>query len=458
MLECRSLSEMASLVRRGEVSPVELVDGHLTRIEQVNPLFNAFSQIFAEQARAEARHLAGQPPMGPLHGVPVTIKDSFDIQGVRVTAGSRIVGHIAAEDATAVAKLRKAGAILLGQTNVPELLSSYETDNLTTGRTVNPWNAERTPGGSSGGEAAAIASCCSPGGLGGDGGGSIRIPAHFCGIVGFKPTHRRIAIGGCYPPSQLPGGLVECPGPMARTVADVRLLFEVMQGEDDRDSLSLPPSADALQGVPKAGVWRQFYKVPVHPAIAAAVDRAASVLNQCGVPVEEVTLQGLERAPNVWAFFFGELRGLQLRDLLAGREAEAHWTVTETLRAEAPPADARAIAAQFAERERLRHLVLRQMRDHRVLLMPPCAIPAFPHRERRHDLGNGQTVSQFPAMAQATLWNLFGFPALVLPFGMTDDGLPVGVQLVGRPFEDELLLEIGERMEEARGPFTALPH
>lgn len=458
MLERFSLSEMAAQVRRGDVSPVDLVEAHLARIDQINPHQNAFFRIFREEARAEARRLAALPALGPLHGVPITLKNSFEIRGTPVTAGSALLERISPRDAAAVARLRNAGAIFLGQTNVPELLSSYETDNAVQGRTVNPWDANRTPGGSSGGEATAIASFCSAGGLGGDGGGSIRIPAHFCGIAGFKPTHRRIGAGGSFPAALPPAGLMEAPGPMARTVADVRLLFEVMQGEDDRDSLSLPQSADMQQGVPRIGVWRQFYKVPVHPAIAAAVDRAAEALRDCGFAAEDLALQGLERAPNTWAFFFSELRSVALRDLLAGRESEAHWTLTETLRPEGPGTDARAIAAQFAERERLRTLVLEQMAEHRVLLMPPCSIPAFAHRERRYDLGNGQTVSQFPAMALATIWNLLGFPALVVPFGMTSDGLPVGVQLVGRPFEDELLLEVGERLEEVRGPFTALPH
>jgi Asp-tRNA(Asn)/Glu-tRNA(Gln) amidotransferase A subunit family amidase len=457
MLERLSLSEMAALVRRGEVSPVDLVNDHLARIDQVNPHQNAFFRIFREEARADALRLAALPPMGPLYGVPITLKNSFEIRGIPVTAGSRLVQRTSDKDATAVARLRNAGAIFLGQTNVPDLLSSYETDNDVCGRTLNPWDDARTPGGSSGGEAAAIASFCSAGGLGGDGGGSIRIPAHFCGIAGFKPTHRRIGAGGGFPPSLPPAGLMETPGPMARSVADLRLLFHVMQGEDDRDSLSVPLSADMVQGVPKVGIWRRFYKVPVHPSIEAAVERAAQALRQCGFEAEDVEIQGLERAPNVWAFFFGELRSVVLRDLLAGRESEAHWTLTETLRPDGPVADARTIAAQFAERERLRTLVLEQMAGRRVLLMPPCSIPAFRHGERRYDLGGGLTVSQFPAMALATIWNLFGFPALVIPFGRTEDGMPVGVQLVGRPFEDELLLEIGERLEEARGPFTALP-
>jgi Asp-tRNA(Asn)/Glu-tRNA(Gln) amidotransferase A subunit family amidase len=446
---------MAARVRSRDISPRELVKVHLERIESINPRINAFTVVMAEQAMAQARACETYLTEGPLHGVPVTIKDSFDVRGLPTLSGSKFrLGHIADRDANAVARLREAGAIVLGKTNVPELLSSYETDNFVTGRTVNPWDAARTPGGSSGGEAAAIAAQCSPGGVGSDGGGSIRIPAHFCGIAGFKPTHRRIGGGGQFPPSLLPSGLMAAPGPMARTVADVRLLFQVLQGVDERDSLSM--AGFASESVrPRIGVMRQFYQVPVDSAISEAVERAARTLEKGGYDVEEFTPKGLERAPNVWAFFFGELGSYHTRDFLAGRESEAHWTITENLR-ETPPADARQVVEQFAERERLRALALEQMQRYPILITPPASIPAFPHRERRFAV-SGQSIGLFAGMALSTIWNLFGFPALVLPFGKTADGLPVGVQLVGRPFLDETVLAVGERLEEERGLFPAAP-
>lgn len=444
---------MAARVRNRDISPLELVKAHLDRIERVNPAINAFTAVMAEQAVARAR-ACEKSPLLPLHGVPVTVKDSFDVRGFPTLSGSRFrLGHIADRDANAVSRLSAAGAIILGKTNVPELLSSYETDNFVTGPTLNPWNPARTPGGSSGGEAAAIAARCSPGGLASDGGGSIRIPAHFCGIAGFKPTHRIIGGGGQFPPSLPPSGLMSAPGPMARTVADVRLLFKALQGLDDRDSLSVPGSAAPSH--PRVGLLRRFYQTPVDPAISGALDRAARGLEQCGCEVEEFSLEGLERAPNLWAFFFGELGSYGARDFLAGRESEAHWTATENLR-DTPPLDARKVVEQFSERERLRALALDQMRRCPVLLMPPASIPAFPHRERRFSIGE-QSIGLFAAMALSTIWNLLGFPSLVLPFGTTPDGLPVGVQLVGRPFEDETVLRLGERLEEERGPFPAPP-
>jgi len=442
VIETWTLREMAARVRSGDVTPRELLDAHRRRIEEVNPRINAFVRVF--DTEAPEPHTGD----GPLAGVPVTVKDTFDIAGVPTLSGCRFrEGHTATEDAGAVARLRAAGAVLLGKTNVPELASSYETDNFVTGRTNHPIDAERTPGGSSGGEAAAVASFCSAGGLGSDGGGSIRVPAHFCGIAGFKPTHRMIGGSGMFPSFDGPAGTVVAPGPIARTVGDVRLLFRVMQGLDDRDSLSLP-CAVPDSGKPAIGVVRQFGKVPVDPAIAAAVETAAVTLSELGFETRDVVLRGLDRAPNVWAFFFAELGSLTARAFLEGRQSEAHWTITENLRDAAPP-DAKTILAQCTERERLRTVALSQMRDTPILLMPPFSVPAFRHRERRWQIG-GQSVSLFAASALSTIWNLLGFPALVQPLGTTPEGLPVGVQLVGRPFADELVLSIGETLEAAQ--------
>src|SRR5579885_1201052 len=235
-----TLNDMADRVRRREISPVELVDAHLDAIERFNPSINAFVMVFADQARVAARRaeaLAMRNEFsGPLHGVPITIKDSFDMENLPTSCGSRFFQNLPArQTATSVQRLLDAGAIILGKTNCPEFLASYETDNFIAGRTNNPWDLERTPGGSSGGEAAAIASGCSAGGLGSDGGGSIRIPAHFCGIAGLKPTPGRIPVAGHYPSLGYPGGLVGVAGPLARNAIDLRLLFAAMAGFDPQD-------------------------------------------------------------------------------------------------------------------------------------------------------------------------------------------------------------------------------
>src|SRR4051794_22675339 len=220
---------MTELIKRREVTPEELVEAHLAEIERVDPDLHAFVMQFPSEARAEARRLGWESPSGPLHGIPVTIKDSFDVRSYPTLCGSKLrIRHRAEADATAVARLREAGAVVLGKTNCPEFLLNYESDNAITGWTANPWNHDRTAGGSSGGEAAAIASYCSAGGLGSDGGGSIRVPAHFCGIAGLKPTPGRVSAAGHYPEISYPGGLLGVAGPMARTAADVRLLFQVV--------------------------------------------------------------------------------------------------------------------------------------------------------------------------------------------------------------------------------------
>ena len=455
---------MASMVRGRGVSPVELVASHLAQIAAVNPQLNAFVMVMEEEARAaaklaEAAVMRGES-LGLLHGVPMTVKDSFDVAGLPSLCGSRFrIGHKAAQDATAVARLRAAGAIILGKTNTPEFLSSYETDNHLTGRTNNPWDVGRTPGGSSGGEAAAIASFCSAGGIGSDGGGSVRVPAHFCGIVGLKPTPGRISAHGHFPVMGNPGGLLSVAGPMARSAEDVRLLFATLAGYDSNDPFSAPvplrpPNHTAL----RVGVAEQFYRVPVDPEIRQTVRKAADALTQIAVPAEAFEPQGLERAPNLWWFFFGQLPAAMTRQTIQGRESDAHWTSTEFLTdaSEQPAPTVEQLLLNLAKRDRMRAALLRQMEQYPVLLMPACGVTAFPHRTRRFPIGD-EEIGLFQAMMPATPFNLLGLPAVVIPFGKSAAGLPTGVQLVGRPYEEEVILDLAERLEKVRGPFGAPP-
>src|SRR2546426_5901817 len=300
-----SLCVMASLVRGGEVSPVELVGAHLAQIERLNPKLNAFVVVMADEARRQAREaeaaLRRGDLLGPLHGIPVTVKDSFDVAGPPTLCGSKLrLGHRAGRDATSVARLRAAGAIVIGKTNCPEFLSNYETDNYTTGRSNNPWDLDRTPGGSSGGESAAISSFCSAGGIGSDGGGSVRIPAHCCGISALKPTPGRVSATGHFPVIAHPGGLLGVAGPMARTAQDLKLLFSALAGYDSQDPFSAPVPLRAPDTANlKIGVMEQFYDVPVQPAVRAAVRKAAAALQAMRIPNEPFRPSGLERAPNL---------------------------------------------------------------------------------------------------------------------------------------------------------------
>jgi Asp-tRNA(Asn)/Glu-tRNA(Gln) amidotransferase A subunit family amidase len=245
---------------------------------------------------------------------------------------------------------------------------------------------------------------------------------------------------------------------MARTVRDVRLLFNVVAGYDPDDpfSVPVPPQEPALDGL-RVGFWEQFYDVPVQAPIRSAVEKAARTLEQIGIPAEPFRPRGMERAPNVWSFFFTTLPARALHAMIAPREADAHWSGTELMRQalEKPEPDTREVLENFAARDAMRASFIRQMANHRVLLWPACGVTAFRHRERRWKT-DGKDIGLFEAMMPLTLANLLGLPALVLPFDMAD-GLPVGVQLVGRPYEEELLLEVGARLEEARGPFPAPP-
>lgn len=403
---------MAALVRRREVTPLELVEAHLKQIEEHNPAINAFTMVFADRAREEARAAAVEGP-GLLRGVPITIKDSFDIAGEPTVVGSRArIGHRASHDAAAVANLRRHGAIFLGKTNTPEMLQAYESDNPVTGRTNHPRDRELSPGGSSGGEGAAIASFCSPGGLASDGGGSLRLPAHLCGIAGLKPTPGRVPLTGHTPSLHHPHGLVTVAGPMARTVEDARLLFQAMAGYDAEDPFSTPCNGrtPVLDGV-RIGVWEQFYAVPVDPEIRAAVQQAAKQLAGAGFAVERFAPAGLERAPNLWAALFSPWSG-----------------------------DAGEMAAHMAARDAMRASLLRQMKDTAAIVMPVANIGALRHGQKKFAV-DGKEIGVFQAMMPLVVANVLGLPSTTVPVGESS------VQLLGRPYEDELLLELAAKLQ-----------
>ena len=460
-----TLCQMSDAIRARKLSPVELVDAHLNQIETRNGSVNAFIRILGEQARAQAceaekQMRAGGPVLPPLHGIPVSIKDSFNVAGLPTTCGSRFFANQRpAQDATAVALLKRAGAIPIGKTNCPEFLSNYESDNYVAGRTNNPWDLDRTPGGSSGGEAAAIAAFFSAGGIGTDGGGSIRVPAHFTGIAGLKPTPGRISGAGHVPEFNHPTGLLGVAGPMARNATDLRLLFQVLAGYDPADPFSTPvPIRDPDLAKIKIGLMPQFYRVPVEAEVARAIEKAAAWLAQLRFPVEVWQPRGLEAAPNLWWFFFGQLPARATAKLIAGRESDAHWTGTEFLQQalDEPEPPAQKILENLAARDSMRATLLEEMEHYPVILMPACGVAAFRHRDRRFKTPT-KTIGLFEAMMPATPINLLGLPAVEIPIDVDERGLPIGVQLVGRPYEEELLLELAIRVEEARGPFPAPP-
>ena len=458
---------MAANIRQKKISPVELVDAHLTRIAALNPRLNAFVHVDEDAARRQARAaeaaVMNGDPLGPLHGVALSIKSSMDVAGLRSESGTRLrAGYIAAKDAPLVARLKAAGAIILGVTNSPELLMAWETDNALYGRTNNPWDLTRTPGGSSGGEAAAIASGCSAGGMGSDGGGSIRVPAHFSGICGLKPTPGRIPATGHFPASVGPFALIGVVGPMARTVADLKVLFEAMQGEDDQDTSSAPvpvrwPSETDLKKV-RIGYFEDDGRTPVTAETRAAIHTAARLLKNAGFDVAPFCPQGLERARQLWWKFFGVAGGMLLGPMAKGREEDLSGILKEfnSWVGEEPPHTGDSLLEAWIGRDEVRAQVFAQMREFPVLLCPVAAIPAFHHGERSWSV-EGQTVKYLDAWSYTEWFNLLGTPAVAVPVSQTSDGLPIGVQISARPWQEELALRVAEELEKARGPYPNPP-
>jgi Asp-tRNA(Asn)/Glu-tRNA(Gln) amidotransferase A subunit family amidase len=462
-----SAVDMAEQVREKKISPVELADAHLAKIERLNPKLNAFVQVDAERVQNEARAaeaamMSGRS-LGALHGVPISIKSSLDVAGLCCEAGTRLrAGHVATEDAPLVARLRNAGAIVLGVTNTPELLMAWETDNLLYGRSNSPWNLERTPGGSSGGEAAAIAAGMSAGGVGSDGGGSIRVPAHFSGICGLKPTPGRVPATGHFPPSGGPFALIGVVGPMARTVADLRALFEVMQGPDDGDTCAAPvplrwPSDDEARTL-RIGYFEDDGRTPVTPEIRAAVRTAAKALQGAGFQVEPFRPAGLEDARRLWKKFFVSAGGMLIRPMFREREHDLSPVLSQFLdwSAAEPPLTGEALLEAWVGRDILRAEFLLQMRNYPILLCPAAAIPAFRHGERSWTI-EGKTVHYLDAWSYTEWFNLLGNPAAVVRVSHSADGLPIGVQIVGRPWEEEQVLAVAAALEKECGAWTVPP-
>ncbi len=438
---------------------------YLERIERLNPKLNAFvdwqPDRVLQQARAAEKAVMRGDELGSLHGVPLSIKSAIDVAGHRCEAGTRLrAGYVATQDAPLVARLRAAGAVILGVTNTPELLMAWETDNLLYGKTNNPWDLTRTAGGSSGGESAAIAAGLSAGGVGSDGGGSIREPAHFTGICGLKPTPGRIPSTGHFPKSGGPFALLGVVGPMARTVADLKILFEAMAGPDDGDPSSAPVSLRTVSETEVPMIRIGFFEddgwTPVTAEIRLAVTQAATLLSQRGLRVDRFRPDGLDEARQLWWKLFGTAGSMILGPMLLRHEEEISPILKEFLSwtAAEPTHTGESLLATWLGRDDVRERILLQMRKYPVLLCPTAAISAFRHGERQWQV-EGRTVKYLDAWTYCEWFNLLGFPAVVVPMVLSSEGLPIGVQIVGRPWEEELVLAVASSLDEARGEF---PH
>jgi Asp-tRNA(Asn)/Glu-tRNA(Gln) amidotransferase A subunit family amidase len=446
------------LVRTGQVSVTELAEAHIRQIERLNPRLNAFADFEADRVRAEAGRLEAMPgPRGVLYGLPVTIKSSISTAGYRCEIGSLIhKGQIPHEDAVVVARLRAAGALILGTTNCPEFLMAYESANLLHGRVSNPWDLGRSAGGSSGGESAAIAAGLSAAGLGSDSGGSVRVPAHFTGICSLKPTPGRLPARGHLPPCVGPFSILGAIGPMARTVADVALLFCTLGGPDPLDPISPPvdlreTSLDELRDK-TIGFFVDDGLVPVTSETEAAVNAAAQALREAGFRVEPFRPRSLEPLRKLWWTFFAQCGAMFYEPVIRGEGDRLSPIFREflDLAEAAGPLSARQLLEAWAEMDLLRTKTLAEMGEFPVLLCAVASVPAFRHQEREWMVGQ-KPVRYLDAMRYSQWFNVLAAPAAVVPVGSSAEGLPIGVQIVGRPFEDEAVLSVAAVVEDAFG-------
>ncbi len=455
---------LVARIAAGEISAREAVSACLDRIAEVDRHLNAFVDVRAEDALREAqafddgarRISARGQPAPVLGGVPVTVKSAIEVAGLRCETGSASrLGIRAATDAVAVARLRAAGAIVLGTTNVAEMLMGYETVNPLHGATCNPWDLARTPGGSSGGESAAIAAGCSFAGLGSDGGGSIRVPAHFTGICGLKPTPGRVPSTGHQPACLGPFSLIGVVGPMARSAADLRRLFHVLGGWDADDPYATPLLTTATPYPPAGEVWwfDTDDRAPATQETRAAVATAVAALAAQDYLVRQERPALLDQAAALWDVFFGDA-GEMLLTAALGDEARTLPILAAMHRERGPrlPLTALRLSEAWAERDRLRAAFVHALQG-RIIVCPVTAIPAFRHGERQWTV-EGRAVGYLDAMIYTQWFNILGMPAAVVPVGRSADGLPIGVQVVGAPFMEAPVLEAAAAIERHGGRFV----
>jgi Asp-tRNA(Asn)/Glu-tRNA(Gln) amidotransferase A subunit family amidase len=470
------------LLRTRQISAVELAQAHIDQITRLNPAINAFADYDPDRVLAQAHALdasfdASPGKSGPLHGLPVTVKSSISAAGYRCEIGSTIHrGSIPTEDAPVVARLRAAGALILGTTNCPEFLMAYETDNQLHGRTANPWNLDYSPGGSSGGEAAAIAACCSAAGLGSDSGGSVRQPAHFTGICALKPTPGRIPGRGHLPPCVGPFSTLGAIGPMARTVQDLQLLFNTLSGPDPLDSITTPPqshlnpkqpSLSELRTLP-IGYFEDDNRIPVTPETRLAVQSAAQALREAGFRVEPFRPRSLEPLRQLWLKLFLQCGALFYAPTILGQRHQLSPIFREflSLAKDRGQLTTSELLFAWAELDVLRSKMIQEMQAYPILLCPVASIPAFRHGQRSWTLpalqssGVSETarpqaptteVAYLDAMRHTQWFNVLAGPATVVPVGKSLEGLPIGVQIAARPWQDETVLAIAQILDQNFG-------
>ena len=449
-----NVSQWAEAIRNRRISASEVLRIHLAQIDKFNPTLNAINLTDAEKALERARAadeaIARGEFWGPLHGVPFTLKDAHCTAGMRTTVGfPPFADYVPEEDSTVAARLKLAGGNLIGKTNVATMLGDYQTNNPLFGRTNNPWNVHRTPGGSSGGAAAALAVGMTPFEIGTDLSGSIRIPAHFCGVFGLKPTERRVPLTGLIPnPQNLarPIRIMNSIGPMARSVEDLQLIYSIIAGADERDTdVQSAPQAQTSELSLKQlriALVPTFPGFPVAADIRSAVESAGAELAKAGAIVEEATLPEVEFHADLSGA--GELIGMMLGTVQPGGQ-ENPVTLAQYFKALARRDESIFAWEQFFE-------------SWDALLCPPAMVTAFPHCEPGADLElDGEPVSYWLVSAHGAIFNYTGHPAVVLPYKLDRDGLPIGLQLVGKRWNESHLLGVAKSVSAVTGQFQRPP-
>ncbi len=448
-----SAVELAAAIRSKALSAVEVTEAVLQRIERLNPALNAFCTSMADEARERANEIEAAVlrgnDVGPLCGVPVSIKDNLYVSGVRTTFGSKLLeNNVTTEDAPCTERVRRAGAVIIGRTNSPELGWKGVTDNRVFGITRNPWNRDLTPGGSSGGAAAAVAAGMGPIGIGTDGGGSLRIPASFCGLVGFKASFGRVPN---YPATAV--DTLRHTGPITRTVGDAALTIDVLAGPDDRDPNSLPAGQVNLfteldQGIdglriaysPDLGYAR------VDPEVGQLCRQAALRLREAGAVVEQIDLNWDDPYECWNVFFYGGI-GASLADKLP----EQGDLLDPGLR-RAAETGMKLSAVDYVratlERNAFWQKVRAVYKDYDLLVTPALAVPPFAVGQDDADPLPGQQPRALAWTQFSYPLNLTGQPAASIPCGWTEANLPVGLQLIGRRFDDCTVLQAARALEK----------
>ena len=458
-----TIAEAAARIERREVSPIDLAEAYLARVERLNPAINAFVTVTVDRARADAARAAAEigagNHRGPLHGIPFGLKDLYDTAGIETAAGSKVLrGRIPAEDSACARRLREAGAVLIGKTNTHEFAWGTTTNNPHTGATHNPWALDRIPGGSSGGSGAAIVARMAAGTLGTDTGGSIRIPAALNGCVGFKPSFGRVSKAGVIPMSWQ----FDHPGPICRTVEDAAIVLQAIAGYDPNDFATMPvPVPDyraALHGGVRGlriGVPRdQFYGL-LDPEVRVAVELAMDVFRELGAEVVDVDA-GYERMAvlQAWMVCNAEGQAYHRQWLTEKRDDYSPELLGEL---SSPLPDAAGLANAYRASYDVKEAMRRQFEQVDLLLAPTTMRPASLIGEDQVEV-DGIMLSTGAAFASLTMpFNIAGAPALSLPCGVSGEGLPIGMQLAGRPFDEGTVLRAAHAFECATEWHRSLP-